>query len=50
MDVEEIKKVFPYGELLPIEFQSGGMRASSGIALPEMGGGSETTTTVGAVA
>ncbi|CAM9114579.1 unnamed protein product [Ectocarpus sp. 12 AP-2014] len=37
VDVEEIKKVFPYGELLPIEFQSGGMRASSGIALPEMG-------------
>ncbi len=33
-----MKKVFPYGQLLPIEFQSGGMRASSGIALPEMGG------------
>ncbi|CAM9239442.1 unnamed protein product [Scytosiphon promiscuus] len=37
VDVEEIKKVFPYGVLLPIEFQAGGMRASSGIALPEMG-------------
>ncbi|CAN0300951.1 unnamed protein product [Pylaiella littoralis] len=37
VDVEAIKKVFPYGELLPIEFQPGGMRASSGIALPEMG-------------
>ena len=38
MDVEAIKKVFPYGQLLPVEFQAGGMRASSGIELPEMGG------------
>ena len=38
IDIDAIKSVFPYGELLPIEFQSGGMRASSGIALPEMGG------------
>lgn len=38
VDVEAIRKVFPYGQLLPVEFQSGGMRASSGIALPEMGG------------
>lgn len=38
IDVDAIKSVFPYGQLLPIEFQSGGMRASSGIALQEMGG------------
>lgn len=38
VDVEEVKKVFPYGQVLPVEFQRGGMRASSGIELPEMGG------------
>lgn len=38
MDVEAVKSVFPYGQLLPVEFQVGGMRASSGIELPEMGG------------
>lgn len=38
VDVEQVKKVFPYGQLLPVEFQRGGMRASSGIELPEMGG------------
>lgn len=38
VDIEAVKKVFPYGQLLPIEFQAGGMRASSGIELPEMGG------------
>ncbi|CAN0365241.1 unnamed protein product, partial [Laminaria digitata] len=37
VDVEAIRKVFPYGQLLPVEFQLGGMRASSGIELPEMG-------------
>lgn len=29
VDVEAIKKVLPYGELLPIEFQHGGMRTPS---------------------
>lgn len=29
VDVEAIKKLFPYDELMPIEFQRGGMRASS---------------------
>lgn len=38
IDIDAVKSVFPYGNLMPIEFQSGGMRASSGIALPEMGG------------
>lgn len=37
IDTEAVKKVFPYGQLLPIEIQRGGMRASSGIALPAMG-------------
>ncbi|TFJ86734.1 hypothetical protein NSK_001822 [Nannochloropsis salina CCMP1776] len=37
IDTEAIKKAFPYGQLLPVEIQSGGMRASSGIALPAMG-------------
>lgn len=39
VDVEAVKRVFPYGQLLPIEFQAGGMRASSGIELPDLGGG-----------
>lgn len=38
VDVEQIRNVFPYGQLLPVEFQRGGMRAASGIELPEMGG------------
>lgn len=38
VDLEEVKKVFPYGQLLPVELQRGGMRASSGIELSEMGG------------
>ncbi|CAM9440319.1 unnamed protein product [Discosporangium mesarthrocarpum] len=37
VNIEAVKKVFPYGNLLPIEFQRGGMRASSGIELAEMG-------------
>eukprot|EP00904_Undaria_pinnatifida_P006425 jgi/Undpi1/2912/HiC_scaffold_14.g06289.m1 len=37
VDVEAIKRVFPYGQLLPVEFQAGGMRASSGMELPELG-------------
>lgn len=44
VDVDAIKKVFPYGQLLPVEFQRGGMRASSGIELPEMGGAYSTST------
>ena len=36
--MEAIKRVFPYGQLLPVEFQAGGMRASSGMELPELGG------------
>ena len=37
VDLDEVAKVFPYGNLLPIEVVPGGMKASSGIALPEMG-------------
>jgi uncharacterized protein (TIGR02058 family) len=37
VDEEAIKKVFPYGKFLPIEISRGGMLASSGIALPELG-------------
>merc|ERR1712032_441356 len=37
VDLAEVAKVFPYGQLLPIEVRSGGMVASSGIALAEMG-------------
>ena len=36
--MEAIKRVFPYGQLLPVEFKAGAMRASSGIELPEMEG------------
>lgn len=37
VDVNAIQTVFPYGKLLPPEVIEGGIRASSGIALPEMG-------------
>ena len=37
VDANAIQTVFPYGKLLPLEVIEGGMRASSGIALPEMG-------------
>jgi len=37
IDLDAVAAVFPYGQLLPIEVVHGGMRASSGIALPEMG-------------
>merc|ERR1712039_458784 len=37
VNLSEITKVFPYGKLLPIEMKVGGMIASSGIALAEMG-------------
>ena len=38
VDTDAIKSVLSYGKLMAVEFQSGAMRASSGIALPEMGG------------
>ncbi|CAM9404354.1 unnamed protein product [Choristocarpus tenellus] len=41
VDIEAVKRVFPYGKILPIEFQRGGMLASSGIELPQMGGETE---------
>lgn len=37
VDVAEIVEVFPYGIFTPIEIVAGGMAASSGIALPELG-------------
>ena len=37
VDLDAIRKVFPYGTMLPIVLQDGGMRARSGIALEEMG-------------
>lgn len=37
VDHAAIATVFPYGILLPLEIKEGGMRASSGIALPELG-------------
>mmetsp|Transcript_26241 Transcript_26241/g.32754 ORF Transcript_26241/g.32754 Transcript_26241/m.32754 type:complete len:190 (-) Transcript_26241:326-895(-) len=37
IDEDQIKAVFPYGNILPIEYQKGGMMASSGIALEAMG-------------
>mmetsp|Transcript_5927 Transcript_5927/g.10367 ORF Transcript_5927/g.10367 Transcript_5927/m.10367 type:complete len:187 (+) Transcript_5927:61-621(+) len=37
IDESQIKAVFPYGQILPIEYQKGGMLASSGVALEAMG-------------
>jgi len=37
VDVAALAKVFPYGQLNPIEVSEGGMLASSGIMLEEMG-------------
>eukprot|EP01038_Epipyxis_sp_PR26KG_P004491 gene4491-6347_t len=37
VDENAILQVFPYGKLLPPEIGLGGMNASSGIALPELG-------------
>jgi len=37
VDLEQVAAVFPYGKLLPVELVHGGMKASSGIALREMG-------------
>ena len=37
IDLERVAAVFPYGTLLPITIQRGGLLASSGIVLPEMG-------------
>lgn len=37
VELAEVAKVFPYGNLLPIELKPGGMIASSGIALEAMG-------------
>ena len=37
VDLSAVAAVFPYGQLLPIQIEQGGLRAHSGIALPEMG-------------
>ncbi|KAJ1623992.1 hypothetical protein T492DRAFT_1051238 [Pavlovales sp. CCMP2436] len=37
VDLQQVGAVFPYGQLLPVELVPGGLRASSGIALKEMG-------------
>ena len=37
VDLNQVKNVFPYGKFLPVVVKEGGMKASSGIALPELG-------------
>ena len=37
VDLQKVAAVFPYGNLLPIAIEQGGLLARSGIALPEMG-------------
>lgn len=37
VDMSGIRAIFPYGKLLRPEVVEGGMRTSSGIALPELG-------------
>jgi uncharacterized protein (TIGR02058 family) len=37
LDLSKVAEVFPYGTLLPVELVTGGMKASSGIALEAMG-------------
>lgn len=37
VDLNQVKRVFPYGNFLPVVVREGGMKASSGIALPELG-------------
>jgi uncharacterized protein (TIGR02058 family) len=37
LDFEQIKNVFPYGTLLPIEVKQGGLETSMGIALERLG-------------
>ena len=37
VDLDQIAAVFPYGQLLPIAMERGGLMARSGIALPDMG-------------
>ena len=36
VDVSQLRKVFPYGKMMPPEITEGGMKASSGIAIPEL--------------
>ena len=37
IDLDAVAAVFPYGNLLPVELKEGGMRASSGVVVPELG-------------
>ena len=37
IDLEAVAAVFPYGQILPIQIEHGGLLAHSGIALPAMG-------------
>ena len=37
IDVARVAAVFPYGTLLPIDIERGGLLARSGIVLPQMG-------------
>ena len=37
VDLDAVAAVFPYGQLLPIAIERGGLMARSGIALPDMG-------------
>ena len=37
IDLQRVAAVFPYGTLLPVVVEHGGLKARSGIALPEMG-------------
>ena len=37
IDLDRVREVFPYGEVLPVEVQRGGMLASSGAAVKKLG-------------
>ena len=37
IDLEAVAAVFPYGQILPIQIEHGGLLVHSGIALPAMG-------------
>lgn len=37
LDIEKVKAVFPYGEILDVEVVDGGLICSSGVALEAMG-------------
>jgi uncharacterized protein (TIGR02058 family) len=48
VDIEAVKKVFPYGQVT-VEIKKGGLLASSGVILPEKGDRTDELVIVNAV-